>query len=65
MENQRGRVDAVAESRWGWSVFKNMAEVAIAFTAQDFRTPHKKKRVLFCGNIFRAKGLVKTWPASA
>lgn len=65
MQDQGGGVDAITKSGRCRAVFENMAEMAIAFTAQHFCSAHKKKRVLFGGDTFWAERLKITRPAGA
>src|SRR5262245_44956737 len=65
MEDQRGRVQAVAQSRGSGPVVEDVTEVSITAGAKDFRPPHSVALVLMRDDIFLGDRLEETGPAGA
>ena len=65
MQNQRCRIDAVAQTGWRWAVGKYMPQVCVARSAHHFGAPHQKRIVGVFGNRIFGNRFEKRRPASA
>lgn len=63
IELQGSRIDAIAKIGRRRSVFENMAQMGIAFAAQDFSPAHKKAAVLLSFHVLFRDRSPKTGPA--
>ena len=63
-EINRGGIDAIAQTGWGWSIWKYVPKVCITLAAYDFGTKHAQGFVLMLGNDFIVNRLEIAWPAA-
>jgi hypothetical protein len=62
---QRGGIDTVTKIRRLWTVVEDMAQMSIAFAAENLGAAHKKAVVFFRGNILFGHGRRETRPTGS
>lgn len=65
LEGQRGRVDAMPQTRGGGTVSEYMAQVSIAAGAEHLYSSHTVAIVALSGHVAQVDGSVKAGPARA
>ena len=60
-----GRIHAVAQARGFWAIFKNMAQMGVAFSTKHFGADAEKRTIGFQGDIVLGDGLKKAGPTGA
>src|SRR5436190_3674022 len=65
MEDQRGGVEAVAQSSWARAVLEDMAEMAIAARAENFDACHAMGVIGVVDDVFRRDRFEKAGPTGA
>src|SRR4029079_7505070 len=65
LQLQRGRIDAVAQARWIRPVIEDVAEMTVAFRAQNLGADHAMARVALLVDMTFSDGRRKTRPTAA